>query len=145
MEKFCKSLRIDLFNHVIDWNSFDFINGIILKSPQLWNFLLMFCNLSLYKHIWIHLLFNHKIDNFRMLWYFDNLLLFNNVLLSFRELLVLSINYNLSKLFKGLINHEWLINLMPLFSFYTPWKHHKTRGFLMFSGSTERGQWHERD
>ena len=31
----------------------------------------------------------------------------------------------------------------PLGSFYTPWKHQKTRGFLMFSGGVEREQWHE--
>ena len=31
---------------------------------------------------------------------------------------------------------------MPLVSFYTPWKHQKTRGFLMFLGSTGRDQRH---
>ena len=34
-------------------------------------------------------------------------------------------------------------HLMPLGSFFTSWKHQKTRGFLMFSGDTERDQWHE--
>ena len=28
-------------------------------------------------------------------------------------------------------------------SFYTPWKHQKIRGFLMFPGVLERDQWHE--
>ena len=32
---------------------------------------------------------------------------------------------------------------MPPLSFYTTWKHQKTRGFLMFSGGVERGHWHE--
>ena len=31
---------------------------------------------------------------------------------------------------------------MPLFSFYIPWKHQKTRGLMMFSGRIERGQWY---
>ena len=34
---------------------------------------------------------------------------------------------------------------MPLVSFYIPWKHQKTSGFLMFSGGIERDQWHEMD
>ena len=36
-----------------------------------------------------------------------------------------------------------LTRFMPLISFYTPRKHQKTRGFLMFSGGIERDQWHE--
>ena len=32
---------------------------------------------------------------------------------------------------------------MPLISLDTPWKHQKTRGFLMFSGGIKRVQWHE--
>ena len=28
-------------------------------------------------------------------------------------------------------------------SFVAPWKHQNTRGFLMFSGSIKREQWHE--
>ena len=32
---------------------------------------------------------------------------------------------------------------MPLVSFYTPWKHQKTRGFLMLSGGVERDHWYE--
>ena len=32
---------------------------------------------------------------------------------------------------------------MPLISFDTPWKHQKTRGFMMFSGGIKRDQWHE--
>ena len=28
-------------------------------------------------------------------------------------------------------------------SFYTPWKHQKTKGFLMFFGGIERDEWHE--
>ena len=31
-----------------------------------------------------------------------------------------------------------LTHSMPLISFYTPWKHQKTRCFLMFSGGIER-------
>ena len=30
---------------------------------------------------------------------------------------------------------------MPLAPIYTPWKHQKTRGFLMFSSGIERDQW----
>ena len=37
----------------------------------------------------------------------------------------------------------WLTNFMSLTSFYTPWKHKKTRGFLMLAGGIERDQWHE--
>ena len=36
-----------------------------------------------------------------------------------------------------------LTHFMPLVSFYTPSKHQKTFGFLMFLGGIERGQWHE--
>ena len=32
---------------------------------------------------------------------------------------------------------------MPLVSFYTPWKHQKTRGFLMFPRGIEKDKWHE--
>ena len=32
---------------------------------------------------------------------------------------------------------------MPLISFYNPWKHKKTRAFLMFSRGIEGYQWHE--
>ena len=38
-----------------------------------------------------------------------------------------------------------LTDFMPLISFYTPWKHQKTKGFLMFSAGMERDQWHEVD
>ena len=34
-------------------------------------------------------------------------------------------------------------NSLSLISFYTPWKHQKTSGFLMFSGGIERDYWHE--
>ena len=36
-----------------------------------------------------------------------------------------------------------LTHFMPLAFFYTPWKHQKTSGFLIFSGGIERDQWHE--
>ena len=36
-----------------------------------------------------------------------------------------------------------LTHFISLFSFYTPWKHQKTRVFLMFSGDIERDQWHK--
>ena len=32
---------------------------------------------------------------------------------------------------------------IPLLSFYTPWKHQKSRGFLMFLRDIERDQWDE--
>ena len=32
---------------------------------------------------------------------------------------------------------------MPLVSFYTPWKHHKASGFMIFSESAERDTRHE--
>ena len=41
------------------------------------------------------------------------------------------------------MNSFLLTYFMPLVSFYTPWKHQKTSGFLMFSGGIERDQWHE--
>ena len=34
-------------------------------------------------------------------------------------------------------------DFMPLVSFNTPWKHQKTKRFLIFSGGTERDQWYE--
>ena len=30
-----------------------------------------------------------------------------------------------------------------MFQFYTPWKHQKTRGFLMFPGGYKKRPWHE--
>ena len=38
---------------------------------------------------------------------------------------------------------QTLSNLMPLVSFYTPWKHQKTRCFLMLFRSIERDHQHE--
>ena len=32
-----------------------------------------------------------------------------------------------------------LIHSLPMFSFYTPWKHQKTKGFLIFSGGCKMG------
>ena len=32
---------------------------------------------------------------------------------------------------------------MPLVSFYSPWKHQKNKGFLMFSGGIEWNKWNE--
>ena len=37
-----------------------------------------------------------------------------------------------------------LTHFRPISSFYTPRKHQKTRGFLMFSGDIERKHWPER-
>ena len=37
-----------------------------------------------------------------------------------------------------------LTYFIPLFSFYTPWKHQKTPGFLMFLGGIKSDQWHEK-
>ena len=36
-----------------------------------------------------------------------------------------------------------LTHFMPLVFLYTPRKHQKTSGFLIFSGGIERDQWHE--
>ena len=33
-------------------------------------------------------------------------------------------------------------HFLPPVSFFTPWKHQKTKGFLMFSECIERDQWH---
>ena len=38
---------------------------------------------------------------------------------------------------------NWLAHFMPLVSLDTPWKHQKTKGFLMFSEGIESDQWHE--
>lgn len=37
---------------------------------------------------------------------------------------------------------DFYTHLMPLASFYTPWKHYKTNDF-MFSGGIEKNSWHE--
>ena len=37
----------------------------------------------------------------------------------------------------------YLTHFMPVLSFYTPWKHQETFGFLMFSGGVESDQWHD--
>ena len=42
-------------------------------------------------------------------------------------------------------NISILTHFMPLASFYTHLKYQKTRGFLIFSGSIGRDQWHEMD
>ena len=36
-----------------------------------------------------------------------------------------------------------LAHFMPLFSFYSPWKHEETVSFLMFSEGIEIDQWYE--
>ena len=36
-----------------------------------------------------------------------------------------------------------LTHFIPLASFHTPRKRQKTRSFFMFSGGTERDQWHD--
>ena len=46
-------------------------------------------------------------------------------------------NFNLLAI-KKLSNH-----FIPLVSFYTPWKHEKTKGFLTFISGKWRNQWHE--
>ena len=46
---------------------------------------------------------------------------------------------NFSMSWKSLI----LTQFMPLAAFYTPWKRQNTRGFLVFPGGIESGQWHE--
>ena len=37
--------------------------------------------------------------------------------------------------------HNYLTHFQPMFHFYTPWKHHKIGGFLMFSGGIEVEHW----
>ena len=37
----------------------------------------------------------------------------------------------------------YLTHFMSLISFQTPWKHQKTRSFLLFSGGIKSDQWHE--
>ena len=46
---------------------------------------------------------------------------------------------------KPCINSMMWTNLMPRVSFYTPLKHQKIKGFVMFSGGLKRkkDQWHE--
>ena len=39
--------------------------------------------------------------------------------------------------------HETGYLILSLVSFYTSWKHKDIRGFLMFSGGTEKNQWHK--
>ena len=51
------------------------------------------------------------------------------------EFNVLAVDSNMLKLL--------LTHFMPLVSFDTPWKHQRTKGFLMFSGGIEKDQWHE--
>ena len=41
----------------------------------------------------------------------------------------------------GKSNELHFINFQPMFHFYNPWKHQKTNGFLMFSGSIEVEHW----
>ena len=43
-----------------------------------------------------------------------------------------------------LINSKRLTFFLPLIDFHTPWKHQKTRGFLVFSGGMERHRWHKK-
>ena len=38
----------------------------------------------------------------------------------------------------------YLIHFWPMFPFYTSWKHHKTEGFLVFSGDIKWEHWPER-
>ena len=40
------------------------------------------------------------------------------------------------------ISCHCLTHFMPVVSFYTSWKHQKTRGFLMLPGGLEKDQWH---
>ena len=43
----------------------------------------------------------------------------------------------------SLFIYHALTHFMSLDSFYTPWKHQETLGFMMISGGVERDQWHE--
>ena len=45
----------------------------------------------------------------------------------------------------NILKMKLLIHFRPLISFYTPYKHQKTKAFLMFSKGIERDQWHETD
>ena len=50
-------------------------------------------------------------------------------------------NFNTWNSFLRLMSVTALVHLKELFYLYTPWKHQKSTGFLIFSGSTERNQW----
>ena len=97
-------------NHTIAQNFFHIVNSIILKfhavlkfSAMIFNFPL-FCNVLLYKSIWIYLLFDHEVDTFLE----DEDVSFFSCCC---ELLLLSINSNVNMLFEGL--KVWLVqNLM---------------------------------
>ena len=56
---------------------------------------------------------------------------------SYRHILIgqREINYN------QIIKYILLINFMV--DFYNPWEHQNTSVLVMFSGGTERKQWHE--
>ena len=45
---------------------------------------------------------------------------------------------NWCNLIRVFLTHFW-----PMFSFYTPWKHQKTSGFLVFSGGIKWEHWRE--
>ena len=41
------------------------------------------------------------------------------------------------------ITRTYITHSLPMFSFYTPWKHQKTLGFPVFSGGTKWEHWSE--
>ena len=45
----------------------------------------------------------------------------------------------------GTLAKNGLIHFRSIFHFYTPWKHHKTRDFVMFSRDIEMEHWCEID
>ena len=57
------------------------------------------------------------------------------------NLVSLLFTFNLFNLFN--LTFSTLTHFNPLISFYTPWKHQKTRGFLIFSGGIKRDRQHK--
>ena len=52
----------------------------------------------------------------------------------------------LKKCYEGLFRNaskKYLTRFMQLVCLYIPWKHQKTKDFLMFSGGIEKDQWNE--
>ena len=53
----------------------------------------------------------------------------------------MSINIGVMALLLASSSVSLLTHFMPLVSLYTPWKHQKTSGFLIFLGGIEREHW----
>ena len=79
--------------------------------------------------------------------YYINSLFHSRILVYYLniKMLLLLVHHNLIKfIVLHFLHSSYLTHSIQLVSlFLSPWKHKKTRGFLMFSGGIERGQWHE--